>query len=454
MEPCGCRSRARATLTVRAASSRSPTIRSTPFPRVLACCTWSASSMSSSISWPGPGSSPRRISTGSLTANTTDGRVGSPSSSRVWLQAMRAGTGSRCPDSSAAPGSNLWSPRSGPRRRRSSARCAPSCLPRVRERSEAGLDLGAEVFKRGRQREPLAQVLLRLVGRESRTDRGDLEQHPARLAEVDGPEVEAVDHRRRVAAALDDAAAPRLVVLHRRRPRDVVHRPRAAQASRRGGRVVDVERAARVASRLIAVRLRAGETERFAQELIARVALALECPYARKALQGEMLRDLGVPCHKRTVAGRLGDELKPQALRVVEAETVPLHRGFDPGVGEAPRPELERLLTAHPKRDAVDHACPGAAAHQARILEEGEVGARASVLVGVEEVVDGRVVLVDRLLDQAQSHHSRIEEDVFRRVGGDGADVVDAVQALHSPSSTRNPGRIVPKAVTEPSPGA
>ena len=36
----------------------------------------------------------------------------------------------------------------------------------------------------------------------------------------------------------------------------------------------------------------------------------------------------------------------------------------------------------------------------------------AALLVGVEEVVDGRVVLVDRLLDQAQTEHAGVEVDV------------------------------------------
>ena len=45
----------------------------------------------------------------------------------------------------------------------------------------------------------------------------------------------------------------------------------------------------------------------------------------------------------------------------------------------------------------------GAAAPRARVLEEGDVRAGAALLVRVEEVVDGRVVLVDRLLDEPQA---------------------------------------------------
>ena len=46
------------------------------------------------------------------------------------------------------------------------------------------------------------------------------------------------------------------------------------------------------------------------------------------------------------------------------------------------------------------------------ILEERQVGARAGLLVAVEEVVDGRVVLVDRLGDQPQAEDPRVEVDV------------------------------------------
>jgi hypothetical protein len=73
---------------------------------------------------------------------------------------------------------------------------------------------------------------------------------------------------------------------------------------------------------------------------------------------------------------------------------------------------------------------PSAPLERAPRLEEGDVGAGASLLVRVEEVVDGRVVLVDRLLHQPQPEHTDVEVDVALGVGGDRGDVVDAVQ-LH-----------------------
>ena len=73
-------------------------------------------------------------------------------------------------------------------------------VARVDDRAQVRLDLGAQVLVVGRQRELLAEVLERLVDGEARAQGGDLEEHPARLAEVDRLEVEAVDHRGRLGA--------------------------------------------------------------------------------------------------------------------------------------------------------------------------------------------------------------------------------------------------------------
>ena len=55
-------------------------------------------------------------------------------------------------------------------------------------------------------------------------------------------------------------------------------------------------------------------------------------------------------------------------------------------------------------------------------------------LVGVEEVVDGRVVLVHRLLHEPEAENACVEVDVSRRVGGDARHVVDAVEAHACPA--------------------
>jgi hypothetical protein len=55
------------------------------------------------------------------------------------------------------------------------------------------------------------------------------------------------------------------------------------------------------------------------------------------------------------------------------------------------------------------------------------------LLVGVEEVIDGRVVLVDGLLDEPEPEDARVEVDVARSIRGDARDVVDAVETDVSP---------------------
>ena len=100
-------------------------------------------------------------------------------------------------------------------------------------------------------------------------------------------------------------------------------------------------------------------------------------------------------------------------------------------------PERERVLGRDAPGDRVDHSRAGASAAHAGILEEGDVAARAPLLVRVEEVVDGRVVLVDGLLHEPEAEDARVEVDVARRVRGDAGDVVDAVQAHEDQRSRR-----------------
>ena len=92
------------------------------------------------------------------------------------------------------------------------------------------------------------------------------------------------------------------------------------------------------------------------------------------------------------------------------------------------RPRSRWPRRADPRHDAVHHAPAGAAARCARVLEEGQLGARRALLVGVEEVVDARIVLVDGLRGEPQAEHPRVEVQVPRRVARDGADVVDPLE--------------------------
>src|SRR5438067_13421930 len=132
-----------------------------------------------------------------------------------------------------------------------------------------------------------------LVRGEPRSEGGDLEEDAGRLAEVDRAEPEAVDDLRRMPTGLRDEVVPRLVVLHRRGPRDMVDRARAADAGRlRRFRVLDPT-AARVGPRVPAPVLPL-EAER-SEELVARPAVRAD---TLEALQCELPRVLGMARHE------------------------------------------------------------------------------------------------------------------------------------------------------------
>ena len=120
-----------------------------------------------------------------------------------------------------------------------------------------------------------------------------------------------------------------------------------------------------------------------------------------------------------------------EALGIGEAEAVAVALALGPLAGQPLGPEVERLGGRDPPADAVDHPVTGAPRRGARVLEEGDVRAGAALLVGVEEVIDGRVVLVHRLLHEPQSQYARVEVDVAAGVAGDGGDVMDALE-LHA----------------------
>ena len=130
-----------------------------------------------------------------------------------------------------------------------------------------------------------------------------------------------------------------------------------------------------------------------------------------------MLRD------ERVVAAVVDHELERQSFRVGKDERAVVRLAADAVV-----PEVEGLRRGDAERNAVHHARARATRRRVGILEERDVGARGAALVRVEEVVDGRVVLVDRLLDEAEAERAGVELDVARRVAGDAGHVVDAFE--------------------------
>ena len=235
---------------------------------------------------------------------------------------------------------------------------------------------------------------------------------------------------RRVAAGLFDEVVPGLVIVHRRRPRNVVDCARAGDAGhvRRLG-VLDPA-ATRLGARVPAAVLPL-EPER-AHEVVVRPAVGA---HSLEALQRQLPRNLGMVRHERLVADLRDDELVRQPLWILEAERLAVGLDLVALRAQPARPELEGGRRADPPDDGVDHPIPSLAGQRVRILEERDVRARVSLLVGIEEVVDGRVVLVDRLLDHPQPEDARVEVDVPGRVGRDARDVVDAVES-HAGNAT------------------
>ena len=202
--------------------------------------------------------------------------------------------------------------------------------------------------------------------------------------------------------------------------------------ARRGRRVVGVEPAAlarRATSQVVvAARL---EAERALEQRAAALGVGREGADAVEALERELGGDLGVLGDERRVRRSRRPRARARGPPGRRSETRPARRVDAIALaGEPLLPEVERLVGADAADDRVHHPGARPAAPRARVLEEGDVGARAALLVGVEEVVDGRVVLVDRLLDQPQAEHARVEVDVPRRVARDQRDVVDALERM------------------------
>ena len=121
-----------------------------------------------------------------------------------------------------------------------------------------------------------------------------------------------------------------------------------------------------------------------------------------------MLRD------ERVVPDRRHDEPVPEAFRILEDQAVFVARQRCRVGREPALPEVEGGVRAHAPLDRVHHAGSGAAATSPGVLEERDVASGRPVLVGVEEVVDGRVVLVHGLLHEPKSEHAGVEVDVPR----------------------------------------
>jgi hypothetical protein len=209
-----------------------------------------------------------------------------------------------------------------------------------------------------------------------------------------------------------------------------MHRSGAGDALLVGSGLPLVERSAVLTLHLpagVAARL---EAERLLQQLATALHVGGVHAHAAESLQRQLVGDVGVLGHQRLIGAGEQLQLQAQALGIVEAQAALGTRGHGALVAQPLLPEVQSLLRPDPPHDRADHPAAGPAGAGARVLEEGDVRPGAAALVGVEEVIDGGVVLVDRLLDHSQAQHPRVEVDVARCVGGDARNVVDAVE-LH-----------------------
>ena len=139
---------------------------------------------------------------------------------------------------------------------------------------------------------------------------------------------------------------------------------------------------------------------------------------------------------ERLVRDLRDDELVCKAFGILEAKRLTVGLDLVALRAQPLGPELERVGRADPPDDGVDHPVSGLAGPCVRVLEEGDVRARVPLLVGVKEVVDGRVVLVHGLLHEPQPEDAGVEVDVPRSVGRDARHVVDAVEPHVASSSS------------------
>src|SRR5579883_3384012 len=301
----------------------------------------------------------------------------------------------------------------------------PACAGKRRQGS---FEFRAQVLELRRKREPLTQMLRRLIGREPGADRRNLKEDPAWLAEVDRAKVKAVDDRGRMAAALEHTLPQGGMVCQGRVPGDVVHRARPARAA---GRVliIGVECPPPFAPHLEAPVIVRSEAERLLEEPPASPGIRAVGAHAVEPLERQFDGDLRMAGPKRGILGAHGTKLESEPLGVLEAQILSVARGSDAVVPQPVFPEAQRVGRGDAPRDPVRHSRAGAAALGPRVLEEREVRAGAAVLIGVEQVIDGRIILVHRFLDQPQAEQPGVKVDVSRRIRRDRGDVVNPVES-------------------------
>src|SRR5918995_1024451 len=302
------------------------------------------------------------------------------------------------------------------------AECTDKLCPPLTcgDRLQTGLYGLAARLEERRKREPLTEVVGVLVRGEARTVGGDLEEHPAGLAEVDGTEVEAVYLRRHAKTEAPDPLPPCRVLLIIRRPEsDVVNAapPQARyrrlgslhdQHFRPGPARPDLEDDGALIAPLVLVHLpeaeHLGEYPRRGREIPHRKLHRSKAPDTglsrhRTALPRDTTRD--------PVVSTIVHEPQPLALGVGEGYEAATPALLDAAVLDAELrkplgPEVQRLAPRHPELNRRNLARARVVGRdpQVRPVEEGHLRTRPPQLVTVEQVICRDVVLVDRLFYQ------------------------------------------------------
>ena len=215
----------------------------------------------------------------------------------------------------------------------------------------------------------------------------------------------------------------------RRRPGDVVDGA-GARPARARDLVVGVERAAPVAAHLEARLAVGGEAERVGEERPAGVGVAGVGAHAVEPLDRHLGGISGWTATSGSSAVSTSRISRPRPSGSANVRRSPSRATSTPS--RFSRSSQKATASAEPTRHTTVCTIPRPArprrapGYSKKVMSEPALAG----LVGVEQVVDGRVVLVHGLLHQAQPEDARVEVDVPGRVAGDRRHVVDALQ-LH-----------------------
>ena len=192
-------------------------------------------------------------------------------------------------------------------------------------------------------------------------ERGDLEQHAGRLAEVDRAEVEAVDHRRRVVAGLRDLPLPVVVLLELDAQATwwTVPAPRDARARPAPGRAVEGAAAARRA-RSQRASPSGSKPSVCLQQLAPALGSAANTRTPAKPCSASSSGISGCSAVKRRIGAGEQLELEAEPFGVGEAQAIAAARGRSALATAAAAPRSrETAGDADPPDDRVHHAGAG-----------------------------------------------------------------------------------------------